>query len=66
MVKGEKVEGFWLAGADGKFFPAEGQVDGDRVVVTPRGAEPCQRAVWVGDCPAAKPVQQGGFARRGV
>ena len=34
MNKGEKVEGFEIAGADGKFVPANARIDGATVVVT--------------------------------
>lgn len=41
LAKGDKLEGFTLAGADGKFVAAEAQIVGDTVVVTARGvAEP--------------------------
>lgn len=37
MAEGESLKGFTLAGADGKFVPAEAKIEGDTVVVTAAG-----------------------------
>lgn len=61
-VKGDKLEGFAIAGADGKFAWATGTIDGDSVVLTAPGVTaPTQvRYAWA-DNPAATLYNAAGF-----
>ena len=48
--KGDKVDGFEVAGEDGKFVPANASIDGDKVIVSADGVSPRQvRYGWNDD-----------------
>lgn len=51
VAKGDSLEGFEIAGADGKFVPAQAKIDGEKVVVSAEGvASPTAvRYGWAND-----------------
>jgi sialate O-acetylesterase len=61
-AKGGKLEGFAIAGADGKFVWADGAIDGDSVILTAPGvtAPTMVRYAWA-DNPAATLYNAAGF-----
>jgi sialate O-acetylesterase len=62
VVRGDQVTSLQLAGADHRFFPAVGRVEGDELIVTaPEVSEPAAvRYAWV-NAPAANLYNQAGL-----
>ena len=59
----EAITGFEIAGADGKYAPAEAKVEGNTIVVSsPQVASPDDGALRVGRRPGVQPGQPGGTA----
>ncbi|MGC3971173.1 MAG: hypothetical protein QM775_28695 [Pirellulales bacterium] len=63
----DRLQGFTIAGEDGKFYWADAKLDGDSVVVSSAGAESESRALrLVNAPPVGQPVQQRRLARSAV
>lgn len=62
MAKGDMLEGFTIAGADGKFVPAEARIDGATIIVSALGvdAPTAVRFAWA-NVPKANLFNREGF-----